>query len=122
MKIKVWKRASKTLATGDYDNDGRVDILVVDSEGKPLLIHNECPISGHWVLLNLQAKNNRSSLGAQIKVTVDETNSTKKRVLLRQCQSDGSYLSASDSRVHFGLGSATQATASIRWPDGSQSG
>ena len=117
----IGKIVGRGLATGDYDNDGRVDILVVDSEGKPLLIHNECPISGHWVLLNLQAKNNRSSLGAQIKVTVDETNSTKKRVLLRQCQSDGSYLSASDSRVHFGLGSATQATASIRWPDGSQS-
>ncbi|HZT44498.1 MAG TPA: VCBS repeat-containing protein, partial [Chthonomonadaceae bacterium] len=41
------------LAIGDYDNDGKMDALVVDSEGKPLLLHNVTPHAGHWLLINL---------------------------------------------------------------------
>lgn len=102
------------LAIGDYDNDGRMDALVVDSMGRPLLLHNEKGKSGHWLGVRLiGTKSNRDGYGATLTATVG------KRKLLRQCQSSGSYLSASDKRVHFGLGVARIIdTLTIRWPSG----
>ncbi|HEX5323458.1 MAG TPA: CRTAC1 family protein, partial [Capsulimonadaceae bacterium] len=102
------------LAIGDYDNDGRMDVLVVDSEGKPLLLHNETPNAGHWLIVRLVGvKSNRDGLGALIRVTAGDLK------LVRLCQTDGSYMSASDKRVHIGLGqaSAVQSLA-VQWPGG----
>jgi hypothetical protein len=102
------------LAIGDYDNDGKVDILVVDSEGTPLLLHNETPNAGHYLSLTLVgAKSNRDGYGARVVVEAGG----KKR--MGRCGTDGSYLSASDRRVHFGLGSAATAdTVTVYWPSG----
>ena len=102
------------LAVGDYDNDGREDVLMVDSEGKPLLLHNECPASGHWLEVRLLgAQSNRDGIGAAL------TAHAGGRTLLRLCHTDGSYLSASDKRVHFGLGTAAAIdTLTIHWPSG----
>lgn len=101
------------LAIGDYDNDGRMDALVVDSEGKPLLLHNVAPAAGHWLECRLEGKkSNRDGIGALLTI---ETQGQKR---LRLCHTDGSYLSASDKRVHFGLGSALSADITIRWPSG----
>jgi enediyne biosynthesis protein E4 len=103
------------LAIGDYDHDGRVDVLVVDSEGRPLLLHNETQTpEGGWVGFHLRGAggSNRDAYGAV--VTVE----TKDRKMVRQCQSSGSYLSASDARIHIGLGDAAIERATIRWPDG----
>ena len=104
------------LAVGDYDNDGAVDLLFVDSAGAPLLLHNEAPARGHWLGLNLVGKkSNRDGYGATVTVTVGG------KRLVRHCHTDGSYLSASDPRVHFGLGSATKIEcAMVRWPSGKQ--
>jgi enediyne biosynthesis protein E4 len=103
------------LATGDYDNDGKVDVLIVDSEGKPLLLHNETATAGNYlsVALTGAGKSGRSAHGAR--VTAELPDGTK---LSRHCQTDGSYLSASDRRVHFGLGAATLVNLTIRWPSG----
>ena len=103
------------LAIGDYDNDGKIDALVVDSEGKPLLLHNETPSAGHWLELTLVGKHgNRDGQGAVITAEL-----AADRRLVRQCTTGGSYLSASDKRVHFGLGSATVVPAlTVRWPGG----
>jgi hypothetical protein len=102
------------LAIGDYDNDGRMDVLIVDSEGKPLLLHNETPQVGHWLIVRLVGtKSNRDGLGALIKVSAGDLN------LVRLCQTDGSYMSASDKRVHIGLGGAKVVSSlSVQWPSG----
>ena len=102
------------LAVGDFDNDGRVDALVVDSEGSPLLLHNESTPVGHWLSLKLVGtKSNRDGIGALVTVTAGGLTQT------RLCHTDGSYLSASDMRVHVGLGQATVAeTVSVHWPSG----
>ena len=102
------------LAIGDYDNDGKVDALVVDSEGKPILLHNTTKNAGHWLMLRLIGrKGNRDGYGAEI------TLETAKRKILRHCHADGSYLSSSDPRVHFGLGDENLVRRlTIRWPGG----
>lgn len=104
------------LAIGDFDNDGKMDALVVDSEGKPLLLHNETVTANHWLGVRLiGVRCSRDGYGALL------TARFAGRSLLRACHADGSYLSSSDPRVHFGLGSATQVdTLTVRWPDGHQ--
>ena len=101
------------LATGDYDNDGRMDVLAVDSEGAPLLLHNETQPTGHWFGVRLiGAPSNRDGYGAFV------TAKCGGRTLTRHCHADGSYLSSSDPRVHFGIGTATKIDSlTIRWPD-----
>jgi hypothetical protein len=102
------------LATGDVDNDGRLEVLIVDAEGKPLLLRNETPATGHWLGVALTGdRSNRDGYGAVLTAQVGG------RKLVRQCQSAGSYMSASDPRVHFGLDSAGQVDVlSVRWPSG----
>jgi len=102
------------LAVGDFDYDGRVDALVVDSNGKPLLLHNETPSVGHWIQLRLiGVQSNRDGYGAKVSV---EAGSMK---VTRICHADGSYMSSSDPRVHVGLGGASVAKrVVITWPSG----
>ena len=102
------------LAIGDYDNDGKMDALVVDSEGKPLLLHNQIQTKASWIGFQLVgAKTNRMGIGSTVIV---EAGGKK---LYRRCATDGSYLSASDSRVHVGLGSNDKITSvTVLWADG----
>ncbi len=101
------------LAVGDYDNDGRVDAVVVDSEGEPLLLHNEAAGVGSWISLNLVGeRSNRDGYGAMVTIEAQG------KKIVRHCHSDGSYLSASDKRIHVGLGSATEARVTVKWPNG----
>jgi hypothetical protein len=102
------------LAIGDYDNDGRIDALMVDAQGAPLLLHNESAPTGHWLLLELEGvKSNRDGYGALVSV---EAGGLKQ---VRLCHADGSYLSSSDKRVHIGLGGSPKAERlSVRWCDG----
>jgi hypothetical protein len=101
------------LASGDYDNDGRVDLLAADSEGSPLLLRNDSP-ARHWLGVRLIGKkSNRDGYGATLTLKIGD------RTLVRHCHADGSYLSSSDPRVHFGLGDATKIDSlTVRWPSG----
>lgn len=87
---------------------------MVDSEGEVVLLHNETPHAGHWLMLRLVGhRGNRDGYGAEV------TLETAKRKLFRHCHADGSYLSSSDPRLHFGLGAEkTAKKITIRWPGG----
>ncbi|HEV2473207.1 MAG TPA: CRTAC1 family protein, partial [Chthonomonadales bacterium] len=101
------------LAIGDYDNDGRMDALIVNNEGAPVLLHNICAHPGHWLEIRLRGvRSNSDGIGALV------TAQTASGRFTRLCTTGGSYLSASDRRVHIGLGSATKARLTIQWPSG----
>ena len=105
--------------TGLDCEDGRVDALVVDAEGRPLLLHNESSVASWTGFRVRQDGPGRARNGYGTIITVE----TKGRRLVRQCQPGGSYLSSSDPRVHFGLGGPgvnTLDQVTVRWPDGKQ--
>jgi|SRR5579871_584714 len=102
------------LATGDIDNDGRVDAVVSVNDGPAHIIRNETKTTNHWLTLKLTGhKSNRDAIGAVVKIV------TAKGPQYATVTTASSYLSSSDKRVHFGLGSeGTAATVEIRWPSG----
>jgi hypothetical protein len=104
------------LATGDFDNDGGIDALAVDSAGAPVLLHNVAKNRGHWLGVKLVGhKSGRDAYGALVVLKYGE------KALTRHHHADGSYLSSSDPRVHFGLGTATNVTElTIHWPSGTK--
>jgi hypothetical protein len=102
------------LAIGDIDNDGRVDAVVTTNDGAAYILRNETPTQNHWLTLKLVGhKSNRDGIGAEVKITTSKGSQTE------TVTTAGSYLSSSDKRVHFGLGSdAAAQTIEIRWPSG----
>ncbi len=100
--------AGRGAAFGDLNNDGGVDVVMTTLGGRPMLFRN-APGSNHWLTIQLRgARSNRDGFGARIEVNGQ----------WEYANSAGSYLSASDKRVHFGLGSADTATVEIWWPSG----
>jgi len=102
------------MATGDIDNDGRVDAVVTTNEGPIYILRNETPTQNHWLTLKLVGhKSNRDAIGAEVKLV------TAKGPQFATVTTTGSYLSSSDKRVHFGLGPESVAQSiEIRWPSG----
>ena len=101
-------------AAGDFDNDGRMDLLVVDYEGKPLLLQNNSTTANHWLKLDLRAKGaNPFAYGARV------TAASGDRRWTAQVSPACSFLSSSDPRIHLGLGSLNRLDRlTIRWPSG----
>lgn len=106
---------SRGAAFGDIDNDGDVDILISNNRGRARLLLNERRAATHWLGVRLQSTGpNRDGIGAV--VTVQRAAAPS---LVRLVHTDGSYLSANDSRLHFGLGgSRVVEKLVVRWPDG----
>jgi len=103
------------VAFGDLDNDGRVDVVVSVLGGPVKLFRNVSNETNHWILLQLEGtKSNRMGIGAQIQVTTGDGRSQWNEVTTAV-----GYASASDSRVHFGLGANQRIKEiEIRWPSG----
>ena len=107
--------AHRGCAFGDLNNDGRIDIIV-SATGEPAnLLYNLCSSENHWILIQLQGtKSNRDGIGAKIKIT-----SESGEVQYNHVTTAVGYASASDKRVHFGLGAARRIREiEIRWPSG----
>jgi hypothetical protein len=102
------------LATGDINNDGRIDAVVTENNGPAHVLINETSTLNHWLGIYLAGhRSNRDAIGAVVKIT------TPQGPQWETVSTSGSYLSASDKRLHFGLGAATEAqTVEIHWPSG----
>lgn len=107
-------RVSRGLAVGDLFNDGNMDAVVENIDGKPLLLRNRGIAGRDWVSFELAGtKSNRLALGARVKIEAGGMTQTG------WVLSGGSYLSQNDLRVHFGLGAATKIeTVTVYWPSG----
>ena len=108
----------RTVARGacfaDYDNDGKVDAFLVNLGARGTLVHNVSANTGHWVAIRLVGtKSNRDGIGARVEVRAGDRRWTAERV------AGSGYLSQDDSRLHFGLGGATQIDKIVvKWPSG----
>ena len=107
------RHSSRGCAFGDFDNDGDLDILVMNQNEIPSLLRNDVDPQHHWLKVKLiGTKSNRSAIGAKVVVRYGT------KVQGKEVMSQSSYLSANDSRLHFGVGSAMTAEVLIRWPSG----
>jgi len=104
---------SRGAAFGDIDNDGGIDIVVVNRDAAPYLLHNIVVGRGHWAMFKVLDEHGRDALGAELTITVGG------RAIRRDVRVASSYLSSNDPRVHLGLGKETAiAAVGVRWPDG----
>ena len=108
-------RSSRGAAFGDFDNDGDVDVLVMNMNERPSLLRNDYSGTNGWLTIALEGRqSNRAAIGATVIVTAAG------RQQARAVVSQASYYSHDDLRLHFGLGAATKADrVEVRWPSGS---
>jgi hypothetical protein len=102
------------VAVADFDNDGRLDLIVANANNEPLLYRNIMPAGAHWVEFLLEGtRSNRAAVGAQVRISVGG----KQR--LSFVNGGSSFAGQSSARVHFGLGSTDSLEkVEVRWPSG----
>jgi hypothetical protein len=104
--------SSRGAAFGDYDNDGDVDVLILNMNDVPSLLRNDGGNKQNWIKIKLiGTKCNRTAIGARVRVT------TGKHVQMDEVRSGSSVMSQSDLRLHFGLGQAQSVDLiEVQWP------
>jgi len=107
-------QVSRGMAVGDLFNDGKLEAVVENLKGQPMILRPEGGPQNHWISLQLEGvKCNRLALNARVRATAGDL------VELGEVLSGGSYLSQSDLRIHFGLGSHERVDKTeVTWPDG----
>jgi hypothetical protein len=107
------QHCSRGCAFGDFDNDGDLDILIVNLNEPPSLLRNDVTGGHRWIKVKLTGKkSNPSAIGARVTVSYGD------KMQAKEVLSQSSYLSVNDPRLHFGLGSAAKVDIEIRWPAG----
>src|SRR5438309_5656557 len=104
---------SRGCAFGDFDNDGDVDILIVNLNEPPSLLRNDMKVKQNWLKVKLEGvKSNRSAIGARVLAHYGG------KAQVQAVLSQSSYYSCNDPRLHFGLGGASLADVDVYWPNG----
>lgn len=105
---------ARGAAFGDFDNDGRLDVVINNMHDAPSLLRSDSASVNHWLMVRLEGvKSNRSAIGARV------TCVTGKLRQIDEVRSGGSFFSQNDFRLHFGLGVAPRVDLlEIRWPSG----
>jgi enediyne biosynthesis protein E4 len=110
---KLPNKVGRGTAFGDFDNDGDIDILIINKNDSPTFWRNDGGNSHNWIVLRTEGvKSNRCGIGAKVTVTAGGL----RRVF--EVRGSDSYLSSNDLRVHAGLGNLKEADIEIRWPSG----
>ena len=108
------RHVARGAAAGDFLNTGRQDLVVTVLDGSPLLLRNTAPTGAHWVRIKtIGNKSNRDGFGARVEVRA------RALVQSQEVRANSSFESASDSRLHFGLGDSRRIDSiTVRWPSG----
>lgn len=111
---KLPVRSGRGAAFADIDNDGDIDVLLINKNDIPTLLRNESGNTNNWLVIRTEGvRSNRAGIGARIAVTT----AGKRRIM--DVRGSESYLSGNDLRVHFGMGNSPRAdVVEIRWPSG----
>jgi hypothetical protein len=106
------KFSSRGCAFGDFDNDGDVDVLILNMNDRPSLLRNDGGNKNNWITLKLLGTQcNRTAIGTRVRIVCG------KHVQVDEVHSGGSVMSQSDLRLHFGLGQFTQVDlVEVKWP------
>jgi hypothetical protein len=105
---------ARGAAAADFFNDGREDLLVSVLDGPPLLLRNQIRRQGHWLRIKtVGVRSNRDGFGARVEIKSGGFTQAE------EVRTNASFESASDPRLHFGLGSASLVDSIVvRWPSG----
>jgi hypothetical protein len=107
--------SSRGCAFGDFDNDGDLDILIVNLNEPPSLLRNDVSGPNRWIKVKLVGvHSNRSAIGGRVTVKYGG------RMQTQEVMAQSSYLSVNDPRLHFGVGEVAAVDVEVRWPDGSR--
>ncbi len=108
-------RVSRGAAVADFDNDGRLDLVVTNLDASPVVLRNASQ-AGNWLRIRtVGKKSNRDGYGARVTVTTGDVTQTD------EVRAGSSYVSSSDPRLHFGLGKASRVDRIVvRWPSGAE--
>jgi len=107
-------KVSRGIATGDYDNDGDLDILISNANDTPDLLRNDGGNNGNWILIRtIGTKSNRAGIGTRVKIQAGDL------VQIDEVRSGSGYISQNDLRLHFGFGDRKKIDLiEVRWPSG----
>jgi hypothetical protein len=107
------QHSSRGCAFGDFDNDGDLDVLIMNMNEPPSLLRNDTAGRNRWLKVQLEAvTSNRSAIGTRVVARYGG------RLQVQELISQSSFLSVNDKRLHFGLGAENSASLEVRWPSG----
>jgi hypothetical protein len=105
--------SSRGCAFGDFDNDGDIDILIINMHEPPSLLRNDIRGKQNWIKVKLEGvKSNRSAIGARVLARYGG------KTQVQSVLSQSSFYSCNDPRLHFGLGSNISVDLDVHWPNG----